>query len=68
MLSVGHDRNQSIARLTAVQVLESSKSLVRLRPPVEKGVRRACQMSRQTCNEQTCAEWLGFALNVVHIA
>ena len=66
-LSIGHHRDQSIVWLAAVLGLESSRSLVR--PSVLVGTSaRACQMSRQTCNEQTCAKWLVFALNVVHIA
>ena len=67
MLSVGCHRDQSIAQLTAVQVVEFSKSLVRLGALAGIGV-RARQMGRWTSNKQTCTEWLVFALNIVYTA
>ena len=50
-----------------VQGPESSKSLKRLVPQEGTAV-RTHQMGRWTCNEQTCAKWLVFALNVLYIA
>ena len=66
-MSIGHRRDQSIVQTAAVQGLEPSRSLVGLGPLAGTGA-GARQRGRQTCNEQTCAKWLVFALNAVHIA
>ena len=65
-LSTGCQRDQSTVQPAALQRLESARSPVRLGPLARMGA-GTHQMDRQTCNEQTCAKWLGFALNIVHI-
>ena len=68
VLSAGHHRDWFIARLTAVQGLEYSRSLVRLSLPDGMGVRTDESEGRWTCSEQSCAKVLIFVLNVVYFA
>ena len=66
MLSVGCYRELSIAQLSAVQVLESSRSLLWL--SVQAGISvRAHKTGRWTYKDLTCPKLLVFPLDIVHI-